>query len=323
MGLLWRRGAAVWSSIGAVILDLLAAAPAPATTVPAPSSSNQDYLYHLVRQLGGSDFAARTVTTFVVRPFEIVVVVILAVVAARLGSSVTKRYLRGIESRASRRPGRPRSPQRTTTIAALVTSIWKVVVWVTAVLVILETIGVNLTPLLAGATVLGAAIGFGAQSLIRDFLSGLFIVAEDQYGIGDTIRIGTTTGVVEEVSLRITRLRADDGTVWYVRNGDIGQVGNESLNWSRATVDLILPSRADLERAEEVVSRAAISFASEERWVDACLDDPEVLGVEAQDTDSLTIRVVVRAAVGQRDQVERELRGRIVASLREEGITPA
>jgi small-conductance mechanosensitive channel len=298
------------------VTPAMAAAAAPAT--PA---NDQGYLYHLVREIGASDFVARTVQAFVVKPIEVVLVLVLAVAAARLGSRAARRYLRTAEARAARRPGRRRtSPQRLTTVTALVTSVWKVAVWVVAVLIVLETIGVDLTPLLAGATVLGAAIGFGAQNLIRDFLAGVFIVTEDQYGIGDAITVGETTGVVEEVSLRITRLRSEDGTVWYLRNGDIGRVGNCSMEWSRAQVDVVIPAGADLERAMSSMSQELVSFGSDERWVDACLEDPEMLGVEGQAAEGLTLSAAVRTRAGQGGAVERALRGRIVSRLSQEGI---
>lgn len=301
---------------------LLAAAAGPATTVAAAQTpaADQGYLYNLVRHLGGSDFVARTVQVFVVKPLVIILVLVAALIVARLGGRIAQRYLRSVQRRSARHPGRIRSPQRLATVTALVTSIWRVTVWVIAVLIALETIGVNLTPLLAGATVLGAAIGFGAQSLIRDFLSGVFIVAEDQYGIGDTIRVGSTSGVVEELSLRITRLRDADGTVWYVRNGEISQVGNESLNWARAVVDVVVPSGTDLERASAAISEEAVAMASEAEWVEALLEDPVLLGVEAQDAATVTIRVAARTAVDKDAAVARSLRGRITARLDREGI---
>jgi small-conductance mechanosensitive channel len=300
----------------AVATPLLAAAPAST----CPTGTNQGYVYHLLRCLGASETWSRTGQLLVVRPLEIIVILVLAWLAARLGSRVARRVVRSIERRSSGTPDARRAPQRMTTVAGLLASIWRIVVWIVAALTILGTIGIDLTPFLAGATVLGATIGFGAQSLVRDFLSGVFIVAEDQYGIGDTITIGTTVGVVEELTLRVTRMRSADGTVWYVRNGEISQVGNDSVHWSRAVVDVVVPVGTNVETAGRVIGEEADAVATDPRWAPWCLSPPEVQGVVSSDATGVTIRVRVRTAVQQDGPVGRALRARINDRLLAEAI---
>jgi small conductance mechanosensitive channel len=189
---------------------------------------------------------------------------------------------------------------------------------------ILGVLGINLTPILAGATVIGAALGFGAQSLVRDFLSGFFIIAEDQYGVGDAIAVGDTRGTVEEVSLRVTRLRAVDGTVWYLPNGEIRRVGNSSIQWSRAVVDIVVPYGTELDRATPAITDEASAVTSDPSYSSMCLGPPEVWGVDSMDHESITIRVAVRTATSDKDTLTRALRGRITARLQRDGIvTPA
>ena len=179
-----------------------------ATTPLISGQSDQGYIHDLLRQYGASEFVARTVQFIVVRPLEILVIIVVAWLASRLGARVAKRTLRSLSNRTRLESVSPRASLRIETIGALVASLWRALVWIIAGLTILGVLGINLTPILAGATVIGAALGFGAQSMVRDFLSGFFIIAEDQYGVGDAIAVGDTRGTVEEVNLRVTRLRA-------------------------------------------------------------------------------------------------------------------
>jgi small conductance mechanosensitive channel len=294
-----------------------------AATTPLVSGQNdQGYIHDLLRQYGASEFVARTVQFVVVRPLEILLIVVVAWLLARLGARVAKRTLRSVSNRTRLEALSPRASLRIETIGALVASLWRAVVWIIAGLTILGVLGINLTPILAGATVIGAALGFGAQSLVRDFLSGFFIIAEDQYGVGDAIAVGDTRGTVEEVNLRVTRLRAVDGTVWYLPNGEIRRVGNTSIQWSRALVDIVVPYGTDVDRATGVVTDEASAVASDPTWSSMCLGPPEVWGVDSMDHESITIRVVVRTTTSEKDTVARALRGRITARLQHEGILP-
>ncbi len=204
---------------------ILAAFSAAAPTVgfQAPSTG---YLYQLVRHWGASDLVARTVQFILVRPVEILVIAGVAWMAGRLGARIARRVAAPMGRHMARASSR--APQRLETFAQTLASLWKAVVWVIALLTILGTIGIDLTPLVAGATVIGAALAFGAQRIVLDILSGFFLLVEDQFGIGDTVSMGDTTGVVEEFHLRVTRLRGADGTAWYVPNGEIRVLGNKS-----------------------------------------------------------------------------------------------
>ncbi len=292
----------------------------PTTTSPSP---NTDYIYRLLTHWGASDLTARTVQFVLVRPLEIVVILVLAYLIARLGSRIARRILRSVHDRVVTRTDSHRAAPRVATIGALVSSTWKIIVWIIAGLIVLETVGVNLTPLLAGAAVVGAALGFGAQSLVRDTLAGLFIVIEDQYGIGDVVQIGDTSGVVEELSIRVTRLRAVDGTVWYVANGEIRKVGNSSIQWSRALVDVVLPLGADVNRAIATMNDEVSTLASEPRWAPSCLEAPEVWGVESMDSSGQTVRLAVKTPVRDSARVARAIRTRVNARLASDGITTA
>jgi moderate conductance mechanosensitive channel len=215
-----------------------------------------------------------------------------------------------------------RSAQRVDALTTVLRSGASFVVWTIAVFMILGELGVTLGPLLAGAGVLGLAIGFGAQSLIRDFLSGLFILIEDQFAVGDIVDLaegqGVATGVVEQVGLRSTRLRAVDGTVWHVPNGEILKVGNMSQNWSRALIDFEVAYATDLGKARDVIKEVA-----EEIWGERpndVLEEPEVWGVEALGASGIAIRLVVKTRPSEQWRVMRLLRERVKERFDEAGI---
>jgi small conductance mechanosensitive channel len=185
---------------------------------------------------------------------------------------------------------------------------------------ILSQVGVNIAPIIASAGIIGIALGFGAQSLVKDFLSGVFMIFEDQYGVGDVIDVGEATGTVEAVSLRVTRLRALDGTVWYVPNGEILRVGNKSQNWSRAVVDIGVGYDEDLARAKRVLAEVAHDLWEDEDYRNVIIEEPEVTGVEALAADAITLRVLVKTAPMEQWAVARELRQRVKARFDHEGI---
>lgn len=297
---------------------------AATTPVIVTNQNDTGYIHDLLRQYGASEFVARTVQFVLVRPLEILVILVVAWLLSRLGAKVARRTLRSLSSRTRVEALSPRASLRVETIGALIASLWRALVWIIAALTILGVLGINLTPILAGATVIGAALGFGAQSLVRDFLSGFFIIAEDQYGVGDAIAVGDTRGTVEEVNLRVTRLRAFDGTVWYLPNGEIRRVGNSSIQWSRAVVDIVVPYGTEVDRAIPAITDEARAVTSDPAWSSMCLGPPEVLGVDAMDYESITIRVAVRTTTTNKDAMVRALRGRITARLQRDGIvTPA
>lgn len=279
------------------------------------------YLYELLREAGLSDFTARSLEFLLVRPLKIVLILLAAWILSRLGARTVRRALRSLHARSPVRRTSLRAEQRAATLSDVLGSVVRVVVWVVAGLLVMDEVGLNLAPLLAGAGIAGIALGFGAQSLVKDVISGLFLLLEDQYGVGDVIDLGTeAVGTVEDITLRVTRLRATDGTVWFVPNGEIRRVGNSSMEWSRALIDVLVPYDADLERVRVVIGEEASALAADEAWADHVLEPPEVWGVQSMGSEGVTVRLVVKTAPREQYAVARELRGRITARLRREGI---
>lgn len=184
----------------------------------------------------------------------------------------------------------------------------------------LSELGVNIAPIIASAGIIGLALGFGAQSLVKDFLSGIFMIFEDQYGVGDVVDVGEASGVVEAVSLRVTRLRDLNGTVWYVPNGAILRVGNMSQNWARAVVDVTVGYDADLNRVERVLREIAHDLWEDDEFRGVIIEEPEVTGVESFTTDGITLRVLLKTAPMEQWGVARALRQRIKGRFDHEGI---
>jgi small conductance mechanosensitive channel len=185
---------------------------------------------------------------------------------------------------------------------------------------VLSEVGVNIAPIIASAGILGLALGFGAQSLVKDFLSGIFMIFEDQYGVGDVVDVGEASGTVEAVSLRVTRLRDLNGTVWYVPNGEILRVGNMSQNWSRAVVDVNVGFREDLVRVQRVLREVAHDMWEDEDFKDVIIEEPEVTGVEMFTPEAVTLRVLIKTAPMEQWAVARALRQRVKARFDHEGI---
>lgn len=203
-----------------------------------------------------------------------------------------------------------RRRQRAHTTGSVLRSIATVVVFGIAILMVLDNLGMNLAPLLASAGIAGVAVGFGAQNLVKDFLSGVFMVLEDQYGVGDTIDVGEATGMVEAVTLRTTRLRDSEGVVWYVRNGTIQRVGNQSQGWARATVDIPVGYTTDVAALTTRLRRMAVAMWHEPAWAEVIAEEPEVWGLQSISTDTLVLRMSTKTAPLQQDGVARELRHR-------------
>jgi small conductance mechanosensitive channel len=260
---------------------------------------------------------------FAGRSAKITLILALALLATRVGGRLASRSIRSIGSRSPLREASPRSEQRAETLAGVVVSLVRIFVWTVAVLLIMDELGLNLGPLLAGVSIVGVAVGFGAQSLVKDFLSGFFVLVEDQYGVGDVITIADVMGTVEEINLRVTRLRGTDGTVWYVPNGEIRKVGNSAKEWARSIVDVIVPNKADLGAAMAAIADEAVGLARDPAWVDAVLEDPEVLGVESLGAENVTVRVSTKTTPSHRAPLAREMRSRISSRLQRDGVVAA
>lgn len=284
-----------------------------------------------------NEVLATMADTVVVKPAKVVLILGLAYVTTRLVARAVRRFVAGVKSEHGRRQGAQRdhapttlvpageppgsrAAQRAETIGDLIRSISGFAVWSIAVLMVLGELGLNLGPLIAGAGIMGIALGFGAQNLVRDFISGIFMMVEDQYGVGDVVDVGPASGLVEAVSLRTTRVRDVDGVVWHVPNGTIDRIGNKSQQWSRALLDIEVAYHTDVDFAGDVIKRTIVDQWRDERWQDVILEEPQVWGVENLGADGVTIRIVVKTLPSKQWEVARHLRARIKAAFDEAGI---
>ncbi|MCU1539001.1 MAG: MscS Mechanosensitive ion channel [Humibacillus sp.] len=213
-----------------------------------------------------------------------------------------------------------RHVQRTQTMGALLRSISTLVIGGITALTVLSIVGIPLGPMLASASVGGVALAFGAQSLVKDFLSGVFMIVEDQYGVGDVIDTGEVVGTVENVSLRVTQLRDAGGMTWYVRNGEILRVGNKTQGWSTATVDVPIAYDQDVERAIQVIREVVTVMDDDEAWSDVLLEEPEVVGIESIINGVVTIRIIAKTVANQQYGLQREMRERVKRALDSAGV---
>jgi small conductance mechanosensitive channel len=282
--------------------------------------TDHGYLYELLHAIGFNRSQASSGESLFGPPLKIVLLVVGGMVVTRIGMRAARRFVRAIHTRSPLRTGSTRAQQRAATLGDVLAGLVRAVGWTVVLLLVLGELGLNVAPLIAGAGIAGIALGFGAQSLVKDFLSGFFILVEDQYGVGDVINLGDATGTVEDVTLRVTRLRATDGTVWFVPNGEIKQVGNTSMEWSRALIDVLVPYESDVRAITGYLNEVAAEFAADQRWSEAVLEPPEVWGVQAMGSEGITLRVVVKTAPRKQYDVARELRGRITERLRQEGV---
>ena len=213
-----------------------------------------------------------------------------------------------------------RMRQRSETVGSVLRSIVTFTVFGIAFVTILGTLGINLAPLVASAGVIGIAIAFGAQTLVRDFLTGIFMILEDQYGVGDVVDAGPATGTVEAVGLRTTRLRDVNGAVWHIRNGTINRIGNMSQGWARAVLDVPVDHGADIGQARRVIAEVADDVWRNSAVSADILAEPEVWGVEQLTADAVTMRLVVKTAPLRQWEVARLLRERLKVALDAAGI---
>jgi moderate conductance mechanosensitive channel len=294
----------------------------------------------ITETLGGVDTAdasegAQDVVAFLLdKPLKIVVILLVCWIARFVLVRLIGRVAAGVATGAgklgggNRRNGllesspllNERRQQRAETLASVLKSTVTFVLGVMAILMVLDTVGIPIAPFLASAGIAGVALGFGAQALVKDFLSGVFMLAEDQYGVGDVVDLGDASGTVEAVGLRVTRLRDVKGTVWYVRNGEILRVGNQSQGWARAVVDVSVAYGEDLTHAQEVLQRIADAMVAEDAWKVLVIDAPEVWGVEQMAADGIVLRVVVKTKPMQQWAVQRELLRRTKGAFDAEGI---
>ena len=213
-----------------------------------------------------------------------------------------------------------RRVQRAKAMGSLLKSVVTGIVVAVFTTMILAELSVDVAPIVASAGILGLALGFGAQSLVSDFLAGTFMIFEDQYGVGDEIDLGEAVGTVEAVSLRVTRLRDINGTVWYVRNGEISRVGNMSQNWARTVLDISVAYHEDLVKVRRVLQEVAHDLWDDEDFKGRVIEEPSVWGVESLGFDGVVVRVALKTAPLEQWSVARALRERIKARFDFEGI---
>ena len=283
------------------------------------------WLYHLLVKLGVSPDTATTVTDLVIRPLSILVVVLVALIIARYGAKVIRRLLERLADQTATRSGSPRAGARVATMSGVVANVWRFFVFVVAGAIVLGLFGINLTPLLASATIIGATLGFGAQQIVRDYFSGILMTVEDQYNVGDSVTVGGVTGVVEDVTMRLTRFRGVDGTIYVIPNGDIRLIANNSRGWARAIVDLTLPgaSAADLDTVRRVIEGAAHEVATRPEFAAHSTEPPRVVGLLTADASTITLRVMLLTVPSQRDVLTRALREAAVTALAKAALWPA
>ncbi|GAC68718.1 mechanosensitive ion channel family protein [Gordonia soli] len=241
------------------------------------------------------------------------------------GSDSTKpallRHLRDRSPRGGKDPVvAERRAQRAQTIGSVLKSTVSIILLVWFVLSALSVLGVNIAPFIASAGIIGLAIGFGAQNLVRDFVSGVFMLLEDQYGVGDIVDVGEAIGEVETVGLRITTLRDIDGTLWYVRNGEIIRVGNMSQEYAVARVEVPVALTADIDRAQEVALEAARAAIADPAVAGDVLGVPEMLGVQDVSPDMITLRLTLKTKANAQWALQRRIRRDILRAYEEHGV---
>ena len=296
---------------------------------------NNDFC-RFVEKVTGSDSAADWVHLVIAKPGAIVGLILigfilralLARVIDRLAARAAEGTVPGVLQNSKARQmfletnsvAIERRKQRAATMASLLKSVSTGVIFTIVSFMVIAQLGYNIAPLIASAGILGVALGFGAQSLVKDFLSGIFMILEDQYGVGDVVNVGEATGTVEAVGLRVTRLRDVDGTVWYVRNGEILAVGNMSQNWARSVLDISISYHEDVDRVTRILRGVAHEMWEDPDYRPNILEEPGIWGVERLDPDAFVVRVVIKTAPLEQWAISRELRQRIKTRFDELGI---
>ena len=309
---------------------MLSALSVTAAEVPSCVTDDSSSLCARVYTWFGLDWLADNAQAFVATPLRILLIIVVAVIARLL----INRSIRRLTDRTASgqvptilKPRRTRNgnqnhqqvveqvaarrTQRAEAIGSVLRSFASIVVFFIAVVLVLGELGINLAPIVASAGVVGVALGFGAQNLIKDFIAGIGIILEDQYGVGDVVDLGEASGTVEAVGLRITRLRDVNGVVWYARNGEVLRVGNKSQGYAQVVIDMPVAHDTDLERCRSVMQEVGDSVQAEPEWSEVLLSQPESLGVEAITPQAIVMRLQVRTTNADQWRVGRELRMRL------------
>ncbi|MEV6924168.1 mechanosensitive ion channel family protein [Dactylosporangium sp. NPDC051485] len=298
-----------------------------------PSCADTNELCSLIYDQTKNKWLAESSYLVLVKPLTILLIIIVAFIIRLLIHRAVDRLIKHTvaERETGGSPSRKRLPnalalpverrnQRARALGSVLRSIASAVVFTIATMLVLGEIGINLGPLLASAGIAGLAIGFGAQNLVKDFIAGLFMLLEDQYGVGDVVDVGATSGTVEAVGLRITTIRDAHGVVWYVRNGEIVRVGNKSQGWAVVNIDVPV-GFISIEQATTVLREVAEDFAEDPEFADDFIDPPKVLGVEQLTAEGAVLRTTVKTSNEAQWRVGRELRRRLSEALERHGIT--
>jgi small conductance mechanosensitive channel len=312
--------------------------PSPEPTVsPTPDCARTNELCQWIFDQTGQRWLASGSYYFLLKPAQIALIVILAMIVRHLlhraidklvnttANSSVPTILRPLKERLPNSlqeatavfPERRR--QRARAIGSVLRSAAAVAVYTVAILIILGQLGINLGPLLASAGIVGVALGFGAQTLVKDLLAGLSMLLEDQYGVGDVVDLGAASGTVEAVGLRITKIRDARGVLWYIRNGEVVRVGNKSQGWAMVVVDVPI-GFASTDQAVEVLREAAAKMAEDPAFAEDLIDPPEVLGVEQITVEGAVLRTTVKTPSDAQWRVGRELRRLLTDALAAAGI---
>jgi small-conductance mechanosensitive channel len=292
----------------------------------------------LMRQWLGEDWKSLAVTWLVTRPLAILFLLVIAVVLRwflhRLIDRLVAQAAEGLPSPVLRRRSQQSAPaerppllaagrrvQRAETMGSVLKSVTSIVIVTVFGITAIAELGYPIGPLIASAGVVGVALGFGAQSLVKDFLSGIFMIFEDQYGVGDVVDLGEAGGTVEAVGMRVTRLRDVEGTVWYVRNGEIIRVGNQSQNWARTVLDIPVALDQDLRKVQDVLRDVAHDLWDDDDYRNLVIEEPSVWGVQDLTPNWVTVRVTLKTAPLEQWAVAREMRQRIKFRFDHEGIS--
>ena len=290
-----------------------------------PCGASPSWVCERVYEATENEALAEALAWVVHRPLKILGIILLAGIGVRLSKRLVTRIIGGIDTPP---PGlgaltpdvSARAAARAKTLSTVLAGVATATIYTIAFLTILGEFDIDLAPLIAGAGIAGVALGFGAQSMVKDFLAGFFMIVEDQFGVGDVIDVGEATGTVEKVTLRATRLRSVDGTVWHVPNGVIQRVGNQSQQWARALLDVSVAYGTDLRQAQDLIKATADGLWHDPEWSELLLDEPELWGVEMLAADSVDIRLVLKTQPGMQWKVMRELRIRLKEALDAAGI---
>ncbi len=300
-----------------------------------PTCAVEDTWCVWVDQATGNEWLAQAANWLIAKPLAILVLALVALAIRwflhRLINRLVHRAAEGLPSPVLRRRRDQRQPhsatvlagrrvQRAQTMGSLLKSIASIVVFTVFGITAVAELGYPVGPLIASAGVVGVALGFGAQSLVKDFLSGIFMIFEDQYGVGDVVNLGEAGGTVEAVGLRVTRVRDVEGTVWYVRNGEIIRVGNQSQNWARTVLDIPVALDTDLHRVQQVLRDVAHDLWDDEDYKGMIIEEPEVWGIQDLTPNWITVRVTLKTAPLEQWAIAREMRQRIKLRFDHEGI---